>query len=474
VKLARAAAIAALLACSARATPAAAEIHLPRTREVTLANGARLVLAEKHDLPLIAFHAFVRGGSITDPPGKEGLAALTGDMLRKGAGKRSARDISEATDGAGASFGSGASYEIFWVSGEFLARDEALMADLLRDVLRHPLFPDSEFVKLSRQTVDELRSEKDDPWGVLGDYGLAFLFPDHPYGRPVDGDEATVARITRDDVLACYRERFGGDRLIVTVVGDFDSRRMESRLKAAFEDWPRAAAPLPAVPDPPSVHGRRVLLVDKPDATQTYFWMGNRGIARKDPDRDVVDVANTAFGGRFTSILNSELRTKSGLTYGVRSRTMRLGQPGSVAISSFTKTDSTRRAMDLALQLLGRLRAQGLDTTMVASVKSYLSGLYPTHLETSGQIASTLADLAYHGLPVSEATDYVERIERVDANSILPVIRRVYPAPEDLSIVMIGNAARIRKVALTYGPVREVRFDQPLLQTVHEAAARAR
>jgi predicted Zn-dependent peptidase len=454
--------------------PAVGEIHLPPTREVTLANGAHLVLAEKHDLPLIAFHAFVRGGSITDPPGKEGLAALTGDMLRKGAGKRSARDISEATDGAGASFGSGASYEIFWVSGEFLARDEALMLDLLRDVLRHPLFPDSEFVKLSRQTVDELRSEKDDPWDVLGDYGLAFLFPDHPYGRPVDGDEATVARITRDDVLACYRERFGGDRLIVTVVGDFDSRRMESRLKAAFEDWPRAAAALPTVPDPPSVHGRRVLLVDKPDATQTYFWMGNRGIARRDPDRDIVDVANTAFGGRFTSILNSELRTRSGLTYGVRSRTMRLGQPGSVAISSFTKTDSTRRAMDLALQLLGRLRGQGLDTTMVASVKSYLSGLYPTHLETSGQIASTLADLAYHGLPVSEATDYVERIEGVDPKSILPVIRRVYPAPEDLSIVMIGNAARIRKVARTYGPVREVRFDQPLLQTVHEVSARAR
>ena len=471
---ARAAALAALLACCALATRAAAEIHLPPTREVTLANGAHLVLAEKHDLPLIAFHAFVRGGSITDPPGKEGLAALTGDMLRKGAGKRSARDISEATDGAGASFATGASYEIFWVSGEFLARDDALMLDLLRDVLRRPLFPDSEFVKLSRQTVDELRSEKDDPWDVLGDYGLAFLFPDHPYGRPVDGDEATVARITRDDVLACYRERFGGDRLIVTVVGDFDSRRMESRLRAAFEDWPRAAAPLPTVPDPPRVRQRRVLLVDKPDATQTYFWMGNLGIARKDPDRDVVDVANTAFGGRFTSILNSELRTKSGLTYGVRCRTMRLGQPGSVAISSFTKTDSTRRAMDLALELLGRLRERGLDSTMVASVKSYLSGLYPPQLETAGQIASTLADLAYHGLPVSEATGYVERIERIDAKSILPVIRRVYPAPEDLSIVMIGNAARIRKVARTYGPVREVRFDQPLLQAVPGVSARAR
>lgn len=456
------------------AAPASAEIHLPPTREVTLGNGARLVLAEKHELPLIAFHAFVRGGSISDPPGKEGLAALTGAMLRKGAGKRSALEISQATDGAGADFATGGSYEIFWVSGEFMARDEALMVELLRDTLRRPLFPDSEFVKLRAQSVDALRSEKDDPWGVLGQYGLAYLFPSHPYGRPVSGDESTVAGITREDVLACYRGRFGGDRLIVTVVGDFDSRRMESRLKAAFGDWPRAPEPLPDVAAPPRVEGRRVLLVDKPDATQTYFWMGNRGVARKDPDRDVVDVANTAFGGRFTSILNSEMRTKSGLTYGVRCRFMRLGQPGSVAISSFTKTDSTQRAMDMALRLLGRLRDKGIDATMVASVKSYLSGLYPPELETGDEIATTLADLAYHGLPATEATQYVERIERVPEASILPVIQRVYPDSKDLSIVMIGNAALIRKFAQSYGSVREVRFDQPLIQTVHEASARAR
>jgi predicted Zn-dependent peptidase len=365
---------------------------------VTLGNGARLVLAEKHELPLIAFHAFVRGGSISDPPGKEGLAALTGAMLRKGREALRSPDL----PGHGRCRGR---FRDRWLLrdllglGEFMARDEALMVELLRDTLRRPLFPDSEFVKLRAQTVDALRSEKDDPWDVLGEYGLAYLFPSHPYGRPVSGDENTVAGITREDVLACYRGRFGGDRLIVTVVGDFDSRRMESRLKAAFGDWPRASEPLPDVAVPPRVEGRRVLLVDKPDATQTYFWMGNRGVARKDPDRDVVDVANTAFGGRFTSILNREMRTKSGLTYGVRCRFMRLGQPGSVAISSFTKTDSTQRAMDMALRLLGQLRDKGIDATMVASVKGYLSGLYPPELETGDEIATTLADLAYHGLP---------------------------------------------------------------------------
>ena len=188
----------------------------------------------------------------------------------------------------------------------------------------------------------------------------------------------------------------------------------------------------------------------------------------------MVDVANTAFGGRYTSILNYEMRTKGGLTYGVRCRFLRLGQPASVAISSFTKTDSTQRAMDLALRLLGELRQKGIDATTVASVKSYLSGLYPPDYETGDQIAAAFADLAYHGFPITEVTQYVERIQRVPDASILPVIQRVYPDPKNLSIVMIGNAAAIRKVARSYGPVREIRFDQPLLRSVDEASARAR
>jgi len=468
------AALAALALVALLAAPAIAEIVLPKSRAITLGNGAQIILAERHDLPLIAFRAFLKGGSLADPPGKEGVAALTGAMLRKGAGKRSALQISQAADGAGASFDTGGGLENFWAAGEFMSKDEALMVELLRDALRHPLFPDSEFVKLRAQTVDALKSEKDDPWGVLGEYGLAYLFPDHPYGRPTSGDESTVAGITRDDVLACYRGRFGGDRLILALVGDFDSKRMESRLRKAFGDWAQAADPLTAIPETPRVEGRRVLLVDKPDASQTYFWMGNRGIARHDPDRDVVDVANTAFGGRYTSILNYEMRTKGGLTYGVRCRFLRLTQPASVAISSFTKTDSTQRAMDLALRLLGELRNKGIDATTVASVKSYLSGLYPPDYETGDQIAATFADLAYHGFPITEVTQYVERIQRVPDASILSVIDRVYPDPKNLSIVMIGNAAAIRKAAQSYGPVREIRFDQPLLHTVHEASARAR
>lgn len=460
--------VAALLAL--RAAPAGAEIQLPAVRNVTLPNGARVILAEKTDVPLISFMAYVRGGALTDPEGKEGLAALTAEMLRKGAGDMTAQEIAIQIDQAGAAFGMGAGMEVTWISGEFLARDEGLMVHMLRNLLRNPTFPDSEFVKLKQQSIDALRSEKDDPNNLLTEYGTAFAMAGHPYGAPVEGDEATLARITREDVLAAYRNHYGGDRLILAIVGDFSPKRMEGVLRRAFGDWGRAPGAIPAAPAPKPAAGKRVLLVDKPDATQTYFWIGNLGISRTDPARDAVDAANTALGGRYTSLLNTALRIRSGLTYGARSRTVRLTQPGPVAITSYTKTESTQRAIDLAIETLEGFRKMGLDSLTLNSVQSYITGLHPTGYETSDQIASSLAGLTHAGLSLSEVTGYGGRIAALDSAEVHAAIRRVYPGSEDLAFVLIGNAAEIRPVARRYGTVVEVRFEDPLIETVLQAA----
>ena len=460
---------------SAQSAAAPSRVVIPSGHTITLPNGARIILAEKHSLPLISFQGTLRGcGSIVDPPGKEGLASITADMLRKGAGTRSAREIAAVTDGAGADLSTGAGTETAGISGEFMARDQDLMIDLVRSLLREPTFPDSEFVKLRDQTVDALRADKDDPSAMLGLYAAAYFYQGHPYGRPTSGDETTVAKLTREDVLACYRENYGGDRLILTVVGDFDARAMEDKLRRAFGDWKRAPAQPPPIPPTSRRTGRHVLLIDKPDATQSYFWIGNLGIARTDPDRVTVDVVNTAFGGRYTSMINTALRIKSGLTYGARVRIPRPTQPGTVAISSFTKTESTQKAIDLALETLERFRASGLDATTLHSATQYIEGQYPTSFETNGQIAETLSDLAFHDLPPTEVTEYPARVAAVSRpDALRPVIQRVYPPGEDLTIVVVGNAKAIRPMLRKYGPILETSIDEPLLTGVRNAKATA-
>lgn len=452
---------------SAAAPAGAPKVVLPTVRDVRLPNGTRLILAEKHDVPLIAFDGFLRGGGVTDPPGKEGIASLTAEMLRKGAGRRSARQIADAEDGVGASLASGAGMETAYISGQFMARDEALMLDLLRSILREPTFPDSEFTKLRDQTVEALRAQKDEPLAMLTQYASAFFYAEHPYGRPVSGDEATVASLTRADVLESYRANYGGDRLILAMVGDFDARAMEGKLKSAFGDWGRAAKPAPVIPPPARRSGRRVLLVDKPDAAQSYFWIGNLGVSRTDPDRVPLDVVNTAFGGRFTSMLNTALRIKSGLTYGARSRMSRLSLPGTVAIVSYTKLESTQKAIDLALETLDKLHLAGLNEATLGSATRYIAGQYPAGFETGGQIAGALVELASYGLPPTEVTEYPARVALVRRPEALKtLIERVYPSGKDLTIVVVGNAKVLRPVLQRYGTVVETSMEKPLLAAV--------
>ena len=150
--------------------------------------------------------------------------------------------------------------------------------------------------------------------------------------------------------------------------------------------------------------GRRVVLIDSPGSVQTYFWLGNVGVDRRYSGRPALDLVNTLYGGRFTSILNTELRIKSGLSYSASSRFTRGSVPGEFAIRSFTQTDNTGKALDLTLETLEQLKRDPLAPDMLESARAYVLGQYPLQLETAAHWASTLADLEFYGL----GKDYIE------------------------------------------------------------------
>jgi predicted Zn-dependent peptidase len=264
-----------------------------------------------------------------------------------------------------------------------------------------------------------------------------------------------------DDVKRYYDTQVGGDRLIIAVVGDVDAADVRRRLETTFGGLQRAGAAAPAATAAPRLQGRRVLLVDKPGATQTYFWLGNVGASRTDPERTAQAVVNTVFGGRYTSMLNTELRIKSGLTYGARSGYDRLAQPGAFSISSFTATETTVPAIDLALATLDRLHRDGLDPTTLASARTYLLGQFPPTIETNGALAGRLADLLLYGLGPEDVDDFTARVTAVDEAGVRRVIERSFPVSGDLALVLIGDAARIRGEVGKYGPVTEMKISDP-------------
>jgi len=438
------------LVCSA-VHPATDNVKLPPFSKVQLKNGMTLLLMEQTEVPIISFSFILKAGSVADPKGKEGVASLTADLLRKGTRTRTSEQIAGDLDFIGGEFDMTATTDMTAGSAEFLKKDILQGLDLITDILLNPTFPDEEVKKLIDQRIDGIKAEKDRAGGVIGRYFNSYLFGSHPYARPVGGDETSLAAITRADVQAFYIAQYVPGNMIMAVAGDFVTAEMRAMIEQRFSGWPAKAVP-PIRLDPPApATGKRLLLVDKPDSTQTYFYIGNRGISRTNQDRIPIIVVNTLFGGRFTSRLNTALRVDSGLTYGASSIWDQRKLPGPFFITTYTRNATTEKAMDMALDVLRNFYEKGITQEELNSAKAYLKGQFPTSIETTNQLASAMARLEFYGLDENDINTYAQKVDAMTLDEARRVIRQYFPL-DNLVFVMIGKASEIESVAKKYAP----------------------
>ncbi|HKF56251.1 MAG TPA: pitrilysin family protein, partial [Blastocatellia bacterium] len=268
-------------------------IKVPPYKKVTLPNGLTLLLMERRQLPLVSFHLIVKTGSVADRTGKEGLAAVTAELLRKGTKARTADKISEELDFVGATFGTSSNPDYSTASAEFVKKDLASGLDLLADMLMNASFPQEEVTKALGRRIDGIKSAKDQAQAVIRTYFNSYLYGAHPYGRPTGGDEKSLAAITRDDVAGFYRDYYVPDNSILAIVGDFNAAEMERTITEKFGQWQSKPVAAIKLPEPVAVKGKKLLLVDKPDSVQTFFILGNLGVSRTNPDRVYINVVNT-------------------------------------------------------------------------------------------------------------------------------------------------------------------------------------
>lgn len=444
-----------LLATSAAAQQSS--LKLPPYKKTKLPNGLTVLLMEHREVPIVSFEFAVKAGSVADPRGKEGTASLTAELLRKGTKSRTAEQIAAQLDFIGGQFDAGARPDESTASAEFLKKDLATGLDLLADILLHPSFPAEEFTKLQERRVDGIRSAKDRAQAVMSAYFNGYLFGSHPYGRPTGGDEKSLAAIARDDVVRFYQAHYVPANAILAVVGDFSAAEMEKLIAQKFGAWsapPASARAASAVKlaEPPPAKGKRLLLVDKPDSTQTFFRIGNVGVSDTHRDRVPIQVVNTLFGGRFTSMLNSALRIESGLTYGASSFFDQREVSGPFAINSYTQNETTEKAIDMALDILQRLHAEGVTEAQLTSAKNYIKGQFPPDIETSDQLANLLVDLELRGLDEREINEFYAKVDAVTVADARRVINEHFPL-NNLVFLLIGKASEITPVARKYASV---------------------
>ncbi|HZZ84578.1 MAG TPA: pitrilysin family protein [Anaeromyxobacteraceae bacterium] len=429
-------------------------IALPAVLEERLDNGLELVLARREGVPLCAVRLLVRAGSALDPANRHGLAHLVSQAARRGTARRSGREVDEEVEGLGAELGAGADEDASYVGlsapSEFLPQ----LLDVVADVTANPAFPATELSRIRRREVAGLAHLLDEPGAVADRAAVAAVFGKHPYGHPVDGRARHLSACTRADVAGFHRRWFGPRNATLVVVGDLDPSAARALARRKLGRWRSPAAPPPAQP-PVAEPAREVLLVDRPDASQTQVRVAVPAFQRASPEYFPGVVANAVFGGGFTSRLMEAVRVNRGLSYGVRSRFAASRSGGFFYMSSFTKNETAAELVDVLLTEAARFRDGGPSEEELLRTQSYLCGLYPLALETHDQVADKLTELKLYGLEQEEVTHYRERVRAVTPGDCVAVARRHFPVERGV-VVAVGPAKLLRKPFARFGPVREV------------------
>lgn len=432
----------------------AQKFQLPEYEKVTLKNGLVVYLMEQHEVPLINVSVALPAGTVHEPEAKSGLASVTADALMFGAGKRSKQELEAALDYVGAGLSTYADKERATVRASFAIKDSELVLGILHDLLVEPQFNAEEWEKLKTRRMVEYDQAKESPRSVIGDYYDAFVYNEHPYARSARGTKASLQDLSIADIKQFYEKQYAPEGSALAIVGDFETSEMKKKLQSLFKDWKGEATAEEQLASLPEQQQSRVLIVNKPDANETTFLIGGPGIPRNHPDYVAIQVINTLLGGRFTSWLNDELRVNSGLTYGARSIFDSYREGGAFVISTFTKTESTKEAIDLALKTYNRLHEKGIDENTLESAKNYVKGQYPPRFETGSSLAGLLTDMHWYGFDEEFINTFRQKVDQLDVEEANRIAQTYFPK-ENLQFVLVGRADDIRDMAKAWGDVQE-------------------
>ncbi len=436
----------------------AQDYKLPSYQKFTLPNGLTVYLMEQREVPMISVSAIVPAGAIYDGD-KAGLSSLTAAALKHGTRSFSKAKLDEELDFIGASINTYSTKESSRLSAEFASKDREKVLTMIQELLTAPVFDTAEFTKEKNRLLVRLNQAKESPRAVIGSYFDKLIYGDHVYGNIVSGTPTTVASLTAKDAQQFYRDNYIPNGSAIAVAGDFNSKEMKALLTKLFSGWKKGTQPeanLAARPITKPTENR-VLLVNKDDAKETTFYIGALGVSRNNPDFVSISVINTLFGGRFTSMLNDELRVNTGLTYGANSFFSPMKNGGSFVLTTFTATKNTEPAIDKALEVLQRLHEKGIDEQALASAKNYVKGQFPPRYETNGQLAGLLTDMFWFKFDESYINNFQKNVDGLTLDKARQIINTYFPK-DKLQFVLVGKAADIKKIAEKYGKVTEVQI----------------
>lgn len=407
----------------------------PLAHREVLPNGIVLLVAERPAVPIVAVRVLHRAGAVFDPPDRAGLANLTGALLTRGAGARSAREIDAAIEFVGGRLEAGAGRDGLTVSLAVLARDLRLGLDLLADVVLRPAFPEAELKRKVAEIQAAIQQSEENPEVVAARALARLLFAGHPYGMPVEGTRESVGRLGRDDVVEFWRGHGRPDTTVIAVVGAVTVDQARRELLARFGAWPRPAGtpPTPSSPPVAMVAGSETI---KRELTQATIMLGRQAVNQRHPDYPALAVASYILGGGSASRLYERVREEDGLAYAVFSFLAPGKYGAAFKMSAQTRNPEVPKVVQILQEELARLVREPVAERELELARAYLIGSFPLRLDTSAKVADFIVAVEELGLGLDYADRYRERIGRVTAADVQRVAARYFVAAEFHRVVV--------------------------------------
>ena len=434
--------------------------HPQQPKRIELPNGMVVFLQEDHELPMIDGTARIRGGERSVPANKAGLMDVYGEVWRTGGTKSQTGDqLDDYLEQRAAKVETGGSSDSTTVSWSCLKEDFDDVFKVFADLLRNPEFRADKIEIAQKGMYDGISRRNDDPSQIAGREAAKLAYgANTPYARVPE--YATVAAVTRQDLVEWHGKYVHPNNMILGVVGDFDSAKMEARLREAFASWPKGPMANDAATEPaPAKPG--YYQVDKTDVNQSNIQMVALGITRKNPDYFALSVFNEAFGGGFSSRLFNDIRTTKGLAYGVGGGVgSAWDHPGMLRLMVSTKSKTTIESIQALDEEIADLAKRPIDDEEIKRAKDSILNSFVFRFDSPEKVLQEKMAYEFYGYPLDFLENYQKEIEKVTPEDVARVAAK-YLHRDQLAVLVVGNVAEFDKPLSSLGAVTKLDITIP-------------
>lgn len=441
----------------------ATTFSFPPYIEFTMPNGLHVYVIENHEQPTLAVGITIRGGDAYDPVGKEGTAAIMGDMLGKGTKSRTAQAMAEALDGVGAGISVSTAGESMNVSASMLKKHMNVVFPILRDQLQEPTFDEGELTKLKKQYVASIASRRSRPNEIAQALSRKVIYGmNNPLARRTL--EKTINAVTREDVVAFHDAYIRPNLASISFVGDVTEKEARELLAKYFNNWKKGTAPAVEMP-PMRTEPAGVYFVPRKGSVQSTVIISAAGPAVRETDYDATDVLTSYIGGGFGSVLFNTLRETYSYTYSPFSVLTRGRRYNRIAFGAEVRNSVTDSALIVMMRELAKLANEGPDEEALARRVATEIGQYQLAFEQASTVGSVLQNAWLNDVPIEDVTSYTERLARINSGDVQQAAAK-YLNMFSLRLIVVGSPDVKSKIE-QFGPIKEFTLD---LEPMQEAA----